>query len=647
MIKSKKIICLMVAAIAAFALGLSFNFANIGARADEIADGDFTVAKVSVRLADDEKGDGIRFAVVMKKSLYGEYAVSGNKTGVLILPEDLVGEELNLESKNVVKIYTFGDEAAEDGSVIASKWVDCNIAGYEDYKLCVVYLYGIPKNSFNRPLTVRGFVQTAAGSVIYSGVKTKSLSEVALAEVADGNRAADKYLNSYTVKFIGEHDEVIQEETKKYGERFTVPSAPAVDENSYFSGWQLLKGDTYAASADITDTTVKYSRTYKAEIKQYLTVTYLKVNGEQMGSCKVKEGGVPSLPATDKENFVINGWEIKNPDGSFTDFGSSYIVSNTAITENTVYRVRYNAVVSKAAVERGFTLDFNEGDLMTLSNTNSTIEYLEKNGERLLHVSRTSSSVSVTSMGLRSFDACFEGDAIYEVLLTAESGSISGGVQYLLTMNSSGQQTGSAIGISRYTEGVNIVYASIFSAPSDMRYPNVFVTNMDLYLRSITVRKVEAGTSWTVSGENLTLSGAVNNTTPKKWSTETISDDNPVDGVENGTYCHVTFSHGNNCYFDQLTPHLLAGYTYAVTVKGYAITSPSTFYLGSFKANGNGNDLTRTTLNITTDGKFTTYTRNVEMDADGKYIGFFFVNESFLYELYIQSVTITLVGATA
>ena len=53
MIKSKKIICLIVAAIAAFALGLSFNFANIGARADEIADGDFTVAKVSVRLADD------------------------------------------------------------------------------------------------------------------------------------------------------------------------------------------------------------------------------------------------------------------------------------------------------------------------------------------------------------------------------------------------------------------------------------------------------------------------------------------------------------------------------------------------------------------------------------------------------------------
>ena len=138
MIKSKKIICLIVAAIAAFALGLSFNFANIGARADGIADGDFTVAKVSVRLADDQKGDGIRFAVVMKKSLYGEYAVSGNKAGVLILPEDLVGEELNLESKNVIKIYTFGDEAAEDGSVIASKWVDCNIAGYEDYKLCVV-----------------------------------------------------------------------------------------------------------------------------------------------------------------------------------------------------------------------------------------------------------------------------------------------------------------------------------------------------------------------------------------------------------------------------------------------------------------------------------------------------------------------------
>lgn len=270
MIKSKKIICLIVAAIAAFALGLSFNFANIGARADEIADGDFTVAKVSVRLADDQKGDGIRFAVVMKKSLYGEYAVSGNKTGVLILPEDLVGEELNLESENVVKIYTFGDEAAEDGSVIASKWVDCNIAGYEDYKLCVVYLYGIPKNSFNRPLTVRGFVQTAAGSVIYSGVKTKSLSEVALAEVADGNQAADKYLNSYTVKFIGENNEVIQEETKKYGERFTVPSAPAVDENSYFSGWQLLKGDTYAASADITDTTVKYSRTVRLRISVLL-----------------------------------------------------------------------------------------------------------------------------------------------------------------------------------------------------------------------------------------------------------------------------------------------------------------------------------------------------------------------------------------
>lgn len=646
MIKSKKIICLMVAAIAAFALGLSFNFANIGARADEIADGDFTVAKVSVRLADDEKGDGIRFAVVMKKSLYGEYAVSGNKTGVLILPEDLVGEELNLESKNVVKIYTFGDEAAEDGSVIASKWVDCNIAGYEDYKLCVVYLYGIPKNSFNRPLTVRGFVQTAAGSVIYSGVKTKSLSEVALAEVADGNQAADKYLNSYTVKFIGEHDEVIQEETKKYGERFTAPSAPAVDENSYFSGWQLLKGDTYAASADITDTTVKYSRTYKAEIKQYLTVTYLKVNGEQMGSCKVKEGGVPSLPATDKENFVINGWEIKNSDGSFTDFGSSYKVSNTAITENTVYRVRYNAVVSKAAVERGFTLDFNEGDVMTIGTSKSaSIEYVTIDGERLLHVNENSNTQ--LSLMLRSFDGTFTGNERYEISLNAKSGSISGSPQYVLMMNSSGNQVGGTSNVKSVVKDGNIIYFASLIAHADMYFPNFYVPDMDLYVRSITVRQVKDGTSWTVSGEDLTLSGAVNNTTPKKWSTETVSDDNPVDGVKNGTYCHVTFSHNNNCYFDQLTQYLLAGYTYAVTVKGYAITSPSTFYLGSFKANGNGNDLTRTTLNVTTEGKFTTYTRNVEMDADGKYIGFFFVNDSSQYELYIQFVTITLVGATA
>ena len=644
MIKSKKIICLIVAAIAAFALGLSFNFANIGARADEIADGDFTVAKVSVRLADDQKGDGIRFAVVMKKSLYGEYAVSGNKTGVLILPEDLLGEELNLESENVVKIYTFGDEAAEDGSVIASKWVDCNIAGYEDYKLCVVYLYGIPKNSFNRPLTVRGFVQTAAGSVIYSGVKTKSLSEVALAEVADGNQAADKYLNSYTVKFIGEHDEVIQEETKKYGERFTVPSAPAVDENSYFSGWQLLKGDTYAASADITDTTVKYSRTYKAEIKQYLTVTYLKVNGEQMGSCKVKEGGVPSLPATDKENFVINGWEIKNSDGSFTDFGSSYKVSNTAITENTVYRVRYNAVVSKAAVERGFTLDFNEGDVMTIGTSKSaSIEYVTIDGERLLHVNENSNTQ--LSLMLRSFDGTFTGNERYEISLNAKSGSISGSPQYVLMMNSSGVQVGGTSNVKSIVKDGNIIYFASLIAHADMYFPNFYVPDMDLYVRSITVRQVKVGTSWSVNGEDLTLTGSVNSATNKKWSTETVSDDNPVDGVKNGTYCHVTFSPTDNCYFDQLTPYLLTGCTYTVTVKGYAITSPNTIYLGSFTGS-TGRDLARTTLNVTTDGNLKTYTRNVEMDTDGKYIGFFF-NGSGQYELYIQSVTITLVGATA
>ena len=488
MIKSKKIICLIVAAIAAFALGLRFNFANNGARAGAIADGDFTVAKVSVRLADDQKGDGIRFAVVMKKSLYGEYAVSGNKTGVLILPEDLVGEELNLESENVVKIYTFGDETAEDGSVIASKWVDCNIAGYEDYKLCVVYLYGIPKNSFNRPLTVRGFVQTAAGGVIYSGVKTKSLSEVALAEVADGNQAADKYLNSYTVKFIGEHDEVIQEETKKYGERFTVPSAPAVDENSYFSGWQLLKGDTYAASADITDTTVKYSRTYKAEIKQYLTVTYLKVNGEQMGSCKVKEGGVPSLPATDKENFVINGWEIKNSDGSFTDFGSSYKVSNTAITENTVYRVRYNAVVSKAAVERGFTLDFNEGDVMLSGN--AATEYVFEDGERLLHLSKKSGA-SVADSWYRSFDGVFVSGQNYEVRFNAKSGSM-GSLLLQIGLKDNGEYGGKGddITIKSWVEGGNTAYSAIFTAVDGILCFDTYLTTADVYLRSITVRKV-------------------------------------------------------------------------------------------------------------------------------------------------------------
>ena len=262
---------LFVVAMLCFLIGL--NLTTYTTRAVEA--GDFIVAKSSIRLApSEENGDGIRFAVLMKKTMYINYAKSGYELGALIIPTDLIPEAgLTADTENVQKIVTYGvnvDESSNTGS----RWMDCDIDGYSDYKMSVVYLWGIPEGCYNRPVSVVGYAKNADGAYIYSSEMSKSLSDVALAEYkATGNEDMKKYLQNFVVEFYDADNQKITQNFYSYtfGDAFNVPNVPETKDGLVFDGWQeyietVDSTDVYSEKiiTDFSDKYVRYSTKYRA-----------------------------------------------------------------------------------------------------------------------------------------------------------------------------------------------------------------------------------------------------------------------------------------------------------------------------------------------------------------------------------------------
>ncbi|MGN1052127.1 MAG: InlB B-repeat-containing protein, partial [Candidatus Scatosoma sp.] len=186
----------------------------------------------------DENKTGIRFQTLIKKDIYdslvAEYG-ENFKTGTLILPADILnGAEL---TKNVTNV---------DDTNTTGKWAVKSVDGTQ-YMESWTYLYNIPEHSYNRGLSVRGYLSLNGLTVYTDNTLVRSLSGVAYVEkntegISQGKLdMLEKYLKTYTVEFADENGvkySSIASQSVVYGEKITVPDEP-VKEGYVFAGWTL------------------------------------------------------------------------------------------------------------------------------------------------------------------------------------------------------------------------------------------------------------------------------------------------------------------------------------------------------------------------------------------------------------------------
>lgn len=164
-----------------------------GASENESANAAFRMLGASVRLAEDEK-NGIRFAAGATKELYESTLKNAVESGILVLPDDLLGEsELNAETAE-----SLGAQKAE----ISDLWRQ-NKENANEY-IAAAYLYDIPVSSYTRNICARAYYKTSAGEYVYADPVARSFNYVAQAALNDSEAAwsaeEQSLLNGYLVK---------------------------------------------------------------------------------------------------------------------------------------------------------------------------------------------------------------------------------------------------------------------------------------------------------------------------------------------------------------------------------------------------------------------------------------------------------------
>ena len=203
---------------------LGKRFGDVLVNMNSIQLKDFTMLGAGVRVktsASDKTGDGIRYAVGIKKSVWE--TLKDKDIHVLIMPQQLVGGELE-------KGETFSNgtsSASAIDAVIKGSWKEVTVRG-EAYMKGYTYLWGIPESFYDMPITGRAYYEEDS-NIVYTPEVTRSFAYVADAAIKDlswtGDKAAlDKYLPTYTVTFT--KDGVTKEtQTVKYGQKATRPTA--------------------------------------------------------------------------------------------------------------------------------------------------------------------------------------------------------------------------------------------------------------------------------------------------------------------------------------------------------------------------------------------------------------------------------------
>ena len=164
-----------------------------GASENESANAAFRMLGASVRLAEDEK-NGIRFAAGATKELYESTLKNAVESGILVLPDDLLGEsELNAET---------AESLGAQKAVISDLWRQ-NKENANEY-IAAAYLYDIPVSSYTRNICARAYYKTSDGEYVYADPVARSFNSVAQAALNDSQAewSAEErsLLNGYLVK---------------------------------------------------------------------------------------------------------------------------------------------------------------------------------------------------------------------------------------------------------------------------------------------------------------------------------------------------------------------------------------------------------------------------------------------------------------
>ena len=168
--------------IVAFTLSLAAGIFGLTAAFNKTV---FAVEGANVAMVDGASvkinGTGIRFQSLIKKTYYDGLA-EGKKTGIAIIPADLLQGELNQSTDKAMLLYAAAQ--AHD---------DEKYAGYYVYNYA---LTDIPETSFGRKMTARAFVKNGEEYIWADNVQSRSLAYVASAALQADSMGEVEYDDS-------------------------------------------------------------------------------------------------------------------------------------------------------------------------------------------------------------------------------------------------------------------------------------------------------------------------------------------------------------------------------------------------------------------------------------------------------------------
>ena len=403
--KTLKTLLLATALCAVTSVGAGVVSVNANADTALLSSDTFKTLGASIRLKTDEldtTGDGIRFAIGLEDSVYQSMLADGelDNINVMVMPTQLIQSTGSQSVSDVFKIgYTYEKDLNNDGTIeenekakpidkaIVSNWTaDTTVEAGKTYWIAYAYVYGIPGGSYDCDLTVRAYYLADgadAANAIYTDVTDKSTRSFAyvanaalndLSETQDDATQAnakyiyqvegtnkyspydkdmrsklDGYRPTYTVKYVDEIGNVLEEDEVKYGDMTEADGEYEKTGNNLT--WLTTSGTEYNFTSIVTsDLTLKAN--YSAKDVTVLT---------QYGKYVVDEDGAynPTMDYShallDNQKLDTNGvgvitgkmvWKSNSTNWSGLIFGGteeqpygSYIFYITRKTGSTIWNI--------------------------------------------------------------------------------------------------------------------------------------------------------------------------------------------------------------------------------------------------------------------------------------------------------------------
>lgn len=160
-------------------------------------------------------GTGIRFQSLIKKTYYDGLA-EGKKTGIAIIPADLLQGELDQNTDKAMLLYAAAQ--AHD---------DEKYAGYYVYNYA---LTDIPETSFGRKITARAFVKNGEEYIWADNVQSRSLAYVASAALQADSMGEAKYTAEQKTALNGYITAAVEKVTRsKYAQTLNAGETAVAD----------------------------------------------------------------------------------------------------------------------------------------------------------------------------------------------------------------------------------------------------------------------------------------------------------------------------------------------------------------------------------------------------------------------------------